>query len=182
VERSDGSVDFHAVTSNLSVNEGDVLARRRPPVPGTPGVDVLGAAIPVTPAVDRLLGPMAGKGTEVKGDELVAVRAGRPVFSGTKVEVLPVFDVKGDVNYAVGNIRFNGDVTISGDVHPGFTIEAEGSVTIRGIVEPLFYLRGQGRDRWRGGWRRELLDSGGRRPAGAVHPQDARHGRRGTDR
>jgi uncharacterized protein (DUF342 family) len=132
--RPDGSVDFHAAASQ-SVDAGSVLARRHPPVRGVPGRNLLGQEVPVQNVLDRTLGPMSGRGTEVRGDLLVATRPGQPVFRGVKVEVLPVFEVKGDVNYAVGSIDFNGDVIISGDVDAGFSIRAEGSVTVRGVVD-----------------------------------------------
>lgn len=134
VMREDGSVDHHAAASR-SVETGTVLAVRHPLKLGTPGTDVLGNPIPVPPPVDTPLTAVAGASTRVDGDTLVADRAGGPVFNGGKVDVLLVYEVKGDVDYSVGNIQFSGDVIIGGDIYPGFSVHAEGSVTVRGVVD-----------------------------------------------
>lgn len=132
--RDDGSVDHHAAASR-SVEAGSILAVRHPLREGTPGTDVLGLGIVVPPPVDHPLAAVAGAGTRVAGDTLVADRAGGPVMNGGKVDVLLVYEVKGDVDYSVGNIQFSGDVVIGGDVYPGFSINVEGSVTVRGVVD-----------------------------------------------
>jgi uncharacterized protein (DUF342 family) len=134
IMREDGSVDHHAAASR-SVETGTVLAVRHPLKPGIAGTDVLGHPIPIPPPVDIPLAAVAGAGTRIDGDTLVADRAGGPVFNGGKVDVLLVYEVKGDVDYSVGNIQFSGDVIIGGDINPGFSVHAEGSVTVRGVVD-----------------------------------------------
>jgi len=134
IMREDGSVDHHAAASR-SVEAGTILAVRHPLKQGTPGTDVLGHTIPVPPPIDHPLTAVAGAGTRIDGETLVADRSGGPVVNGAKVDVLLVYEVKGDVDYSVGNIQFSGDVIIGGDVYPGFSIHAEGSVTVRGVVD-----------------------------------------------
>ena len=84
---------------------------------------------------DETLDSLAGENTEVRGSELVATSPGRPVVRGSRIDVLPVFAVEGDLDYSVGNIDFAGDVTVRGDVMPGFSIHATGSVTVYGMTE-----------------------------------------------
>ena len=169
IMRDDGSVDHHAAKSR-SVEAGSVLAVRHPIKPGTPGTGVMGNRIPVEIPVDHPLAAIAGAGTRVEGDTLVADRAGGPVLNGGKVEVLVLYEVKGDVDYSVGNIQFNGDVIIGGDVYPGFSIHAEGSVTIRGIVDRATIEAG--RDivaRGIVGDGRGLITAGGNMTVGYAH-------------
>ena len=135
VEQEDGSVDFRAAIVTRCVDEGALLMTLHPPVPGEPGRDVFGAALLAKPVAGRPLAAFCGAGTKVDGETLVAAIAGRPVLHGEKVEVLPVYEVAGDVDFSVGNIDFNGDVVIGGDVHPGFIIRAGASVTVKGIVD-----------------------------------------------
>jgi uncharacterized protein (DUF342 family) len=72
----------------------------------------------------------------VCGDEVVAAIGGRPTLAGdVRVEVVPLFEVRQDLDYAVGNIEFAGDVIVRGDVRPGFSIAAGGSVVVQGLVE-----------------------------------------------
>ncbi|MBA4180242.1 MAG: hypothetical protein C0506_06585 [Anaerolinea sp.] len=135
VEQEDGSVDYRAAVVSRFVDEGALLVTRHPAVPGRSGMDVFGALLLVRPVSERMLSVLCGKGTRVVGETLVATSGGRPVLHGAKVEVLPVYEVKGDVDFSVGNIEFNGDVVVGGDVHPGFAIRAEGSVTVKGIID-----------------------------------------------
>jgi hypothetical protein len=135
-QRDDGSVDFHALLTERFVAEGAVVATRQPPVPGVPGRSVLGARIDIPAVKDVDVRQVAGAATAVRGDDVVATSVGRPVLAATgKVDVLPVFDVPGDLDYKVGNVDFPGDVVIHGDVRAGFTIVATGSVTVQGLVE-----------------------------------------------
>lgn len=135
VELEDGRVDYYAAPVQRYVEANAVLVVRRPPVEGTPGVDVLGTPLPPPVVKDEPLAVLIGQGTEVRDDTLVAAIAGRPVLQGERVEVLPIFTVQKDLDFSVGNIDFVGDVVITGDMKPGFSIKATGSVTVRGITE-----------------------------------------------
>ena len=135
IEHDDGTVDYRTVVVRRFVEEGALLARRHPPVAGVQGRDVSGRDL-VPPAVrDQALSKHQGKGTRIEGDDLVAAIAGRPVLTRDRIDVLPVYEVKGDIGFGVGNIDFIGDVVVHGDVMPGFAIRAGGSVTISGIVD-----------------------------------------------
>ncbi|MSQ61716.1 MAG: DUF342 domain-containing protein [Dehalococcoidia bacterium] len=78
---------------------------------------------------------MLGAGTELDGDTIVSSFAGRPLFKQGRIEVLPVYEVSGDLDFSVGKITFLGDVIIRGDIKPGFSIHTNGSVTVRGTTE-----------------------------------------------
>ena len=135
VEQEDGSVDYRAAIVSRFVEAGAPLVVLHPAVHGEPGEDVLGAAVPARPVAERPLAAISGRDTKIVGDTLVASIGGRPVLHGEKVEVLAVYEVKGDVDFSVGNIEFNGDILVGGDVHPGFVVRAGGSVMVKGIID-----------------------------------------------
>ena len=135
VQRRDGSFDYHATALERFVEAGAVLATHQPPVPGMPGRDVLGRELDPPTVRDEPLSALAGRGTEVQGETLIATEAGRPSLTGDRVEVSPVFEVAGDLDYSVGNIEFSDDVVVRGDVKPGFSIVAGGSVVVHGVTE-----------------------------------------------
>ena len=135
VVREDGSVDHHATTGQQFVEEGTVIATRTPPIEGREGWDIVGNPKPARAVRDQTLDSLAGQNTEVRGDLLLTTSAGRPTERGSRIDVLPVFAVEGDLDYSVGNIDFAGDVTVRGDVKPGFSIKATGSVTVYGMTE-----------------------------------------------
>jgi hypothetical protein len=60
---------------------------------------------------------------------------GNLVLKGNKLNVVPVFQVDGDVDYSVGNIDFIGAVLVNGAVREGFEIKTSGNIEIRGVVE-----------------------------------------------
>ncbi len=129
----DGRVDFRELNNIIVVTKGQVLATRIPPTPGTPGRNIYGVELPAVAGKD-LIWPM-GKGVAVENDRLVATEDGQVVLKSGRINVLPVYEISGDVDYSVGNIRFNGNVHIRGSVKPGFTIQAEGDVKIAGGVD-----------------------------------------------
>ena len=135
VTRDDGTVDHHATLVSRFVEQGAVIATRVPPVEGTPGIDVSGKPIDPRAVTDQSLDALAGQHTEVQGDQLVTINPGRPTRNGERFDVLPSYEVPGDLNYAVGNIEFEGDVLVRGDVKPGFSIDATGSVVVGVVLE-----------------------------------------------
>ena len=54
---------------------------------------------------------------------------------GNKLNVFPVYEVNGDVDYKHGNIDFVGNVVIRGNVLSGFKVKAAGDIRIVGGVE-----------------------------------------------
>ena len=139
----DGSIDYHAAFGERFVESGAALARYQPPVEGTPGVDVRGVPLPPPPTKDDPLEGIAGANTEVRGEQLFATQPGRPLLNGQRVDVVATYEVPGDLDYSVGNLTFPGDVTVRGDVKPGFCIDATGSVTVQGVTDHATIRAGQ---------------------------------------
>ena len=52
-----------------------------------------------------------------------------------KINVFPVYEVNGDVDYNTGNIDFVGTIVIRGNVRSGFKVKADGDIRIIGSVE-----------------------------------------------
>lgn len=129
----DGRVDLRELNNIVVVSAGEVLATRVPPTSGVAGRNILGVELPAVPGRD-LIWPV-GKGVSVVDDQLVASVDGQVVLKSGRVNVLPVYEIPGDVDYSVGNVRFNGNVHIRGSVKPGFTIQAEGDIKISGGVD-----------------------------------------------
>lgn len=143
-ERADGSVDFHSMLVERFVADGAVLVTRHPSVAEQAGQTVLGERLLMAPPRDVLLPPLIGEHTEVRGDHLVATLGGRPMANAAgRIDIIPVYEVAGDLGYSVGNIDFPGDVIIRGDVRPGFAIAATGSIVVQGLVESASLTAGQ---------------------------------------
>ena len=56
-------------------------------------------------------------------------------MQGTKLSVVPVLEIKGDVGPATGNIDFVGSVLIRGRIKSGFRVVAKGDVQVERTLE-----------------------------------------------
>ncbi|MCL4442445.1 MAG: FapA family protein [Firmicutes bacterium] len=132
------TVDFRETSNLISVNEGALLAQMHPPQEGIPGKSVTGEVISPTQPKSALIVPGKGVKLDNSGDKVYAVNQGRPVakFVGPNVSISvePSFTVSGDVCLKTGNIRFKGDVIVTGSVNETMKLEASGNVTINGII------------------------------------------------
>jgi uncharacterized protein (DUF342 family) len=132
--REDGTVNFREIEMITNVSEGELVAVVHPPQPGVPGITVTNEMIPVRethPVTVQL-----GKGVSMSedGTKIVATQSGRPqvVKKGRTavVSIIPKLTHQGDVDLSTGNIRFKGDIEITGSVQDEMEVEALGSVVI----------------------------------------------------
>lgn len=155
-------VDFKNFGFLNMVNKGQLLAEKFMPVAGISGHDVMGRVLACPAVKEPPL--MAGKNTFLENGQLFSKVDGMPIYelSGS-VSVDSIFTVSGDVNLTVGNIKFNGNILISGSVLTGFTVEAGGDVVVRGSVEGAAIIAGGNITIERGfvGGEKGLLRSGG---------------------
>ena len=127
-----GSVDFYDLDVIQIVEAGTMLVERIPPTEGISGMNVLGEEIKAKPGKDVRL-PL-GVNTETVDEEtkLVSKIIGHVSYVNKKVNVYPTYEVKGNVDFNTGNIKFPGNVIVRGSVQNTFTVEAEGDVEIYG--------------------------------------------------
>ncbi|MGB9885460.1 MAG: DUF342 domain-containing protein [Moorellales bacterium] len=118
----------------FAVEPGEILAVKKPGIPGSPGKDVFGRVLEPPPPRDAPL--RAGNGTRLREDGLavVATAVGRPERRGSLVTVVPVYVIAGDADPRGGPIKFKGDIVVGGDVLDGTVIEAGGNVRVKGLV------------------------------------------------
>lgn len=132
-EQDDGRVDFKSLNIFTTVYEGELLAEKIPPTLGIPGTDILGYPAAAKPGKDIPL-PIGKNVKAVDGNKLVAGIAGQLVIANNKISVIPLIEVKEDVDLSTGNIDFVGNVIVRGSVQAGFTVKAQGNVEICGTV------------------------------------------------
>ena len=131
----DGSVDFHELHYVATAQKGQVLANIFLPKPGIPGRNVFGQTIPAINGKPAQI--PRGKNVDFADNatKLVSVVDGQINYLDSKINVLNVLEVPGDVDISVGNIHFNGNVIIRGNVLTDYVIEATGNVEVIGVVE-----------------------------------------------
>ena len=139
-----GSVDYKGIELFETVEKDQVIAEYTPATSGEFGYDVQGTI--VKPERGRELPQLKGKGFRVSEDK-------RQYFSeltgiiewvdDETIEIRNVYNVDGDVDLACGNINFDGDVNISGNVENGFMVSASGNVSVSGNCEGGSIFAGQ---------------------------------------
>ncbi|ADD67210.1 protein of unknown function DUF342 [Denitrovibrio acetiphilus DSM 12809] len=130
---ADGSVDFKDINNIIMVEKGDVLLRYHKETDGIDGKKVRGEKIPAKKG--KKIAIHKGDGVAYKEEQGLYYSdiAGHVTFRNNRLNVNPVYSVKGDVDYSEGNIDFLGTVRISGDVLSGFEVKAK-NIVIWGVA------------------------------------------------
>ena len=133
-QKEDGSVDFFNLKTVCECKEGDLLARLHPAKQGSFGIDVTGEHVLPRPVENVQL--LFGKNVAINQErtELTANCSGHVRLVEGMVVVSDVYEVK-DVDTSTGNIDYDGNLLINGNVHEGFTVKASGDIEVRGVVE-----------------------------------------------
>ncbi|MFF2482624.1 DUF342 domain-containing protein [Paenibacillus sp. NPDC058071] len=135
-ELEDGKVDYKEVSQLKNVKRGQLIAERVEAQFGPSGMTVTGEEIP--PKQGRQARFKVGKNVVLNGEQTALYAAIDGLITMTdkdKINVFPVYEVNGDVDYRVGNIDFVGTVVIRGNVLSGFRVKAAGDIRIVGGVE-----------------------------------------------
>ena len=131
-----GSVDYKGIELFETVEKDQVIAEYTPATVGEFGYDVEGTI--VKPERGKELPSLKGTGFHATEDKRKYISDLTGIIEWVNEETLEirnVYNVDGDVDLAVGNINFDGDVYITGNVDPGFMISASGNVSIEGSCE-----------------------------------------------
>jgi len=136
--RQTGAVDFRQHAENLSVDEGELIARVTMPVDGERGCDVFGKALVAGRA--RTVRIRAGSNVrKEEGDDglllFYAMKSGRIRWSMGNLDVDHEYNIMGDVGMKTGDIAHTGALVGTGDVQEGSKVDVDGDMDVRGIVE-----------------------------------------------
>jgi uncharacterized protein (DUF342 family) len=150
--RQDGTADFREMEGVIQVKAGTPLARLQPPGQGIPGVDAQGN--PIQPPAGKPAQLLVGQGTRISedGQTLLAECAGMVLNRNGVISVSAVMVLDKGVDFRTGNIHFDGEVRVKGDVAEGFRIEAGGDIRIDGDAESASLISSGGNIHVTGGF------------------------------
>ena len=129
---SDDVIDYKNNNLITNVTEEQHLATLLKPTDPEDGVDVFGQTIEA-----RVGNPMKIKlGTNMvsDNDRIYSTCSGRFIQEGDTLLVSPVYVVREDVGYRVGNINFIGKVEAQKDILDDFSVFAKEGIEVNGIV------------------------------------------------
>lgn len=138
----DGSVDFHQLDMISSCKKGDILATLTPAYYGKPGIDVCGNVIKPAKVTNKAF--RYGRNIHLSEDglQLISDVDGHVTLVDGKVFVSDTFEVQGDVDTSTGDINYEGNVLVRGNVITGFAIRAKGDIIVNGVVEGAYIEAG----------------------------------------
>lgn len=126
-------IDYKAIGSVLGVEKGQVLAILYPGKNGIDGINITGKNIETE--IAKRIKLTTGEGCKIEnGNTVVATTQGRPSSRGSTFFVYKTHKITGDVDLKTGNIKFVGDIVVSGNVHEGMKVEAGNSILIKNNV------------------------------------------------
>ncbi|MFC3746319.1 DUF342 domain-containing protein [Paenibacillus sp. GCM10012306] len=142
-EKADGKVDYKDLVRLQNVRKGQLIAKTIPPLAGKPGKMVTGEELPFKAGREAQF--KVGKNVLVSNEETsmyAAIDGLVTITDKGKINVFPVYEVNGDVDYSTGNIDFVGTVVIRGNVLTGFSVKSDGDIRVVGGVEGAELIAG----------------------------------------
>ncbi len=133
--KEDGKVDYHRSNVISCVEKDQHLAHLIPAKVGKPGLNVFNESI--TCKVGKELKLPRGLNTYYSADscDLYSKISGHQYSSNGLINIEQVYVLSHDVDFTSGDIHYNGEVIINGDVKTGFTVVTDGNILINGSVE-----------------------------------------------
>jgi len=127
--------DFYSLSGLIIAKKDDTLGVLHPATEGEPGEDVFGRELPAKAGAQFKLEP--GPNVKLMGDgkTLIAECDGEPKIQAGTLLVEPTLTINSDVDFETGNIAFNGDVLIKGDINDLFSVQTGGDLNIEGTIE-----------------------------------------------
>lgn len=132
--KEDGSVDFFQLNIVNHCEKGDVLAKLFPEDPGKYGMKITGER--VKPRDVKKLALKYGNNIEISEDRttLTSLVNGHVELVEGSVFVSDVLIVE-NVDNSTGNIDYEGNVQVNGNVCTNFEVKAKGNIVVNGVVE-----------------------------------------------
>ena len=140
----DGTVDYHQLNTINHVEKGQCLARIEKEVPGSNGKNVFGKDVPPRPVKSQKFSYSNNIALSEDGTEIYSMVTGHVNLVKDKVFVADVYEVPADVDNTTGDITYDGNVHVKGNVKSGFVIDTKGDIIVEGVVEGAeLYAGGQ---------------------------------------
>jgi uncharacterized protein len=133
-----GRIDYKDLNFIQNAKAGQVLVRKAPVEPGTPGKSVLGKDIAPRSGRDRPI--VRGANTHLAPDGLTLMSSidGTIMFKGGSVSVQPSQNIPGSVDSSTGNINCVGSVKVYQNICSEFKVVVNGDLEVGGNIEDAF--------------------------------------------
>ncbi len=128
IKDNKGNVDFKSIGHIQTIKSGEVLCELIKGVTAIDGKDVYGNKI--TANEGKKISINAGKGCTLIDNKIIAVETGKPVKKGYTFSIEPVCVINGNVDVATGDVKFDGNIEIFGEILDGMKVQSGKSVVV----------------------------------------------------
>ncbi len=128
-------VNHYARSNIVSVSAGAVICTVAPPTEGQAGRNICGREIPQRKG--RRVALQFGDSVEQDNNshQVRAKIGGRLNVVQQRVWISPLLTVARNVDFQVGNVNFDGDVLVGGNVLDLFAVKCSRDLVVRGVIE-----------------------------------------------
>ena len=128
------NANYKDLNQFISLSKYQKIVSINKPIVKESGIDIFGNKINFLP-INAFY--QVGNNITISEDKLslIADIDGCLFIKSGVLHVDDVYQIRGDVDFHTGNIDFNGDVIIGGDVKSGFQIVSKGNIYVNGTVE-----------------------------------------------
>jgi len=142
----DGRIDFKQRVEYKVFEPGDLIAKQYSLTLGQSGTDVFGRTLLAEDGEEVTVGTLVNVSNKIVEDgvEYFSEITGRAHVKSNKtfigltvthhLHVRHVLSIDGSVDGETGNISFDGDVEIEGDINEGFSVKAGGNIEVNGAI------------------------------------------------
>lgn len=130
----DGTVDFHSLENVNHIKKNDVLAELFPEDLGTPGYDVSGNTVLPKKVKRAIFSYGHNMHVSEDGRFLISDVNGHVMLENDKIFVSDILELV-NVDNSTGDIDYDGNVMIKGNVLTGFSVKASGNIGVNGLIE-----------------------------------------------
>jgi uncharacterized protein (DUF342 family) len=128
-----GNIDFRESHGVFIINEGQVLAAKRPAIEGIPGRTIRGEYVPFLTLSVNEFNP--GMNTEMRDGRIYASKNGRLLWNSSSFWVEENMELAIDVGYKTGNIRFPGNLLLKAGIKDRFKVWVGGNLEANGVID-----------------------------------------------
>ncbi len=139
----DGRIDYKGAANIATAKKDQLLATIKDAGYGVNGINVVGDVIAAEKGKEAHLTAGLGVRGAEDGKSFSAENKGCIMLNPPVIEILDLYQVKGDVDYSTGSINFTGNVIINGTVREGFEVKADGDIVIQNCVESARLIAGR---------------------------------------
>ncbi len=134
-ENDKGQVDYKNLGTFSPIKKDDVICKITKAVKGENGVTVKGKTLKAYNGKEPNIPKGEGTALSEDGLSLLATTDGYIAFEHGNFVVKQKMFINGNIDASTGNVIFNGDIEIKGDVQTGFTVDVTGNIKVFGVVE-----------------------------------------------